>query len=1188
MNTTSLKAYAPAARTAFIRAVRDRAGLIGLNADGTTLPIAESGDVAVIGGNAYPRQIARQRRGLEARIAREGFDAVMEAVAYTWFNRFAAIRYMELHGYLDHGLRVLSHPAGGDGRLPEILEKADRVALAGLSQADIIDMKLAGNRDDELYRLLLIAQCNALHRAMPFLFERIDDETELLLPDRLLAPGGIIPSMVEKVPEEDWQEIEVIGWLYQFYISERKDQVIGKVVAPADIPAATQLFTPNWIVKYMVQNTLGRQWLATYPASPLRGTMEFYVEPAPQTPEVQAELDSLTPASLDPEALTLMDPACGSGHILVEAYDLFKAIYLERGYRLADIPRLILQKNLFGLDIDDRAAQLAGFALTMKARADNPNLLNAPLTLNVMALQSSEGLDADEIARELLPPPVRRELVPSGDLLPETLAEPLLTLEERPAVTVEDIRELLDVFREAKTFGALITVPNSMHAKFSTLQSYVSEALAASSANQSTSFLKILQITQQSILLSSNYNFAVANPPYMGADKCTQNLKKFMKEKFSDGKEDLYAAFILRCLIFLKERGILSFLTLPSWMFLSSFDNLRRRVAKPNALESLVFLGRGAFGSDYGTCAFTVQKVCVPGWISQFKKLFSRQGEVQRNDQLRERFLESSPYLLTYDELNQIPGAPFTFWIEDVVRQHFACAPNVTKVASPRQGLSTSNSDRFVRYWYEVSRIEVSSGPADHSDKKWYRFNKGGKYRKWYGNNELVVNWKNNGEEIKRLQPKSVIRNERFYFAEAVTWSDITISENAFRLQEVGYVFSNSAHCAFSDDRNTTLCLLGLLNSSVGNLLVQAVAYGLHLDVGYFAKLPFIPIDDVEAVVVCAQSLIKIARNRWNSLEISPDFSEIHELKELGGSTIERLLAEASNKNDCILDEEVYLNNKLNSHFSALYRIPTATIGKSDLRSSQTEASATSEFIRLLFSYTIGCAMGRYSLDEPGLIYANSGNVGFDPTRYQRFPADADAIIPLSDESWFPDDATARFVEFVRTVWPAEGLADNLAFVAETLGPKQGEQPADTIRRYYSTQFYKDHLQTYKRRPIYWLFSSGKHKAFECLVYLHRYTEGTLARMRIDYVIPLQGNMSATIDQITRDLEGTTSTARRKELEKRRQKLTAKLAELRQFDAKLHHLADQRITLDLDDGVKVNYAKFGDLLAEVKAVTGGS
>jgi hypothetical protein len=574
MNTSALKGYAPAARTAFIQAVRDRAGLIGLNADGTTLPIAESGDIAVIGGNAYPRQVARQRRGLEARIAREGFDAVIEAVAYTWFNRFAAIRYMELHGYLDHGLRVLGHPAGGDGRLPEILEKADRVSLAGLSRTDVIDMKLAGNRDDELYRLLLIAQCNALHRAMPFLFERIDDETELLLPDRLLAPGGIILSMVEKVPVEDWREIEVIGWLYQFYISERKDQVIGKVVAPADIPAATQLFTPNWIVKYMVQNTLGRQWLATYPASPLRGVMEFYVEPAEQTPEVQAELDSITPASLDPETLTLMDPACGSGHILVEAYDLFKAIYLERGYRLNDIPRLILQKNLFGLDIDDRAAQLAGFALTMKARADNPNLLNAPLTLNVMALQSSEGLDADEIARELLPPPVRRELVPSGDLLPETLAEPMLTLEERPAVTVEDIRELLEVFREAKTFGSLLMVSDHDSIE-SIIQNSFSERDGVTIEMRDFDIRRLTSLVIQRALLHDKYDCVVMNPPYMGNDLYNQDIKNFVNKEYRDGSQNLYSAFMIRGMDFLKPNKFLAMINIPQWMFSSTFEDFR-------------------------------------------------------------------------------------------------------------------------------------------------------------------------------------------------------------------------------------------------------------------------------------------------------------------------------------------------------------------------------------------------------------------------------------------------------------------------------------------------------------------------------------------------------------------------------------------------------------------------------------
>src|SRR5712691_6940787 len=446
MNRAKLKTYAPQARLDFIKAVTARAADHGLARDKSE-PITEQGDIVIIAGKPFPRRVGVKCKRLEERITRQGFDQVMEAMAYTWFNRFAAIRFMELHGYLDHGYRVLSHP-DPEKTTPEILEHAEHVDLPGLNKAIVIDLKLDGARESELYRMLLIAQCNALHAAMPFLFERIDDETELLLPDNLLHSDSLIRKLVNGIDEEDWQEVEIIGWLYQFYISEKKDQVIGKVVESEDIPAATQLFTPNWIVKYLVQNSLGRQWMMTYPHSPLKQQMEYYIEPAEQTPEVQAQLKAITPESLNPEELTLLDPACGSGHILVEAYDLFKAIYQERGYRARDIPSLILQKNLYGLEIDDRAAQLAAFALMMKARADDRRIFANGVQPHVLAIQEGKGLDAQQITEALNRPLEEREM--QG---------------QKGAIAQADVAQLISLFEHGKTFGSLIRVPEDLAKK---------------------------------------------------------------------------------------------------------------------------------------------------------------------------------------------------------------------------------------------------------------------------------------------------------------------------------------------------------------------------------------------------------------------------------------------------------------------------------------------------------------------------------------------------------------------------------------------------------------------------------------------------------------------------------------------------------------------------------------------------
>ena len=533
-------------------------------------PIIAQGEVVLIGGKPFPRAVARKRKALEERIARQGFEQTMEAMAYTWFNRFAAIRFMELHGYLDHGYRVLSHP-DSEKTTPEILEHAEHVDLPGLDQTEVIDLKLDGTREAELYRMLLIAQCNALHAAMPFLFERIDDETELLLPDNLLHSDSLIRQLVNGIDEEDWQEVEIIGWLYQFYISEKKDQVIGKVVKSEDIPAATQLFTPNWIVKYLVQNSLGRQWMATYPNSPLKQQMEYYIEPAEQTPEVQAQLKAITPDSLNPEELTLLDPACGSGHILVEAYDLFKAIYQERGYRARDIPSLILQKNLYGLEIDDRAAQLAAFALMMKARADDRRIFASGIQPHVLAIQDSKGLDAQQITEALNIPILKTELLPSEYRFEELEEEraPLFSkknLSVKGDVAQADVVQLIELFEHGKTFGSLIRVPEELVEKLSAIAKRVQDVLAYGGMLEQAVARSLGPLIEQGRILADIYDTVVTNPPYMGGKYFNGRLKEFIAEEYKEGKADLYACFILRDLKFTKSNSFVGMITIPNWM----------------------------------------------------------------------------------------------------------------------------------------------------------------------------------------------------------------------------------------------------------------------------------------------------------------------------------------------------------------------------------------------------------------------------------------------------------------------------------------------------------------------------------------------------------------------------------------------------------------------------------------------
>jgi hypothetical protein len=596
MNRTKIKNYAPQARRDFLQAVTDRAAHLGLTA-ATIEPVKVQGDVAVIGGRAFPRAVAEKRKRLEAQVRSHGFEQKMEALAYTWFNRLVALRFMELHGYLDHGYRALSHP-DPEKTDPEILEHAEHVELPELDRQKVIDLKLEGNKGAELYRLLLVAQCNALHSALPFLFERVDDETELVLPDNLLHSDSIIRKLVAGIDEEDWQEVEIIGWLYQFYISEKKDEVIGSVVASEDIPAATQLFTPNWIVKYLVQNTLGRQWLATYPQSALRKQMDYYIEPAEQTPEVQEQLKGITPASLNPEDLTLLDPACGSGHILVEAYDLFKAIYQERGYRAKDIPALILQKNLFGLEIDDRAAQLAAFALIMKARADDRRIFDSGAKPNVLALQESRDMDAASIT-DALNAPINKDDVPPEYLFEEIEEEKAglfskKALAEKGHVAQADIAYLLELFDSAKTFGSLIQIPPKLAAKLPEIENRLDDVLKYGDLTHASAQV-IKPLLQQARLLSRQYDAVVANPPYMGSKAFNPELRRFIQENYDEGKADLYAAFVQCGFLSLRPNSWLGMVTMRSWMFLPAYEEIRDTMLATRTVSSLVLIGYNSF-----------------------------------------------------------------------------------------------------------------------------------------------------------------------------------------------------------------------------------------------------------------------------------------------------------------------------------------------------------------------------------------------------------------------------------------------------------------------------------------------------------------------------------------------------------------------------------------------------------------
>ena len=765
MNTSNIKKYAPQARNDFIAAMRKQAAKYGITAD-SILPAEQKGDLLLIGDQVFPLSVMKPRDKLIKRIQTSSFEQTIDYIAYSWFNRLCAIRYMECKGLLDHGRRVLSSADGSAG-LPQILEECLDIDLPGLDASRVAELKLDGNKDEELYRELLLAQCHALNQVMPLLFEQVSDESELLLPDNLTKTDSLIRDLVTSIPEEDWSDVQIIGWLYQFYISEKKDQVIGKVVKSEDIPAATQLFTPNWIVKYLVQNSVGRLWMMAQPESMLASEWEYYIQPAEQSNEVNAQLKQLIDVrisedgdTLNPESITVLDPACGSGHILVEAYDCLKAIYLERGYRSRDIPRLILENNLYGIDIDTRAAQLASFALLMKAREDDRRLFSNPPKLNIIALQDSQ--------------PERLEAF-SQDLASTGIAQ-------------ADLKELLDLFEHASTFGSLIQVPAEFAKKLPDLETKLNTALDSGDIFSQQSAQELLPLIKQSKLLSEQYDAVIANPPYMGVKGMNNELKEFAKKNLPDSKSDMFAMFIERCQALSKISGETAFVTPYVWMFISSYEQMRSKLVTDATIQSLIQLEYNAFEpACVPVCAFIVGKSHIPNFVGSYIKLSEFKGHENQAPKTIEAinnpdcgwFFNTKP-----DDFKKIPGSPVAYWVSDKVREIFETSPSMGEVADARQGLATADNNRFLRFWQEVSISKIGFGiesleQAQASSKKWFPHNKGGEFRKWYGNNETLVNWEHDGFEIKNLvdengKQRSRPQNTNVYFKEAITWSDVT------------------------------------------------------------------------------------------------------------------------------------------------------------------------------------------------------------------------------------------------------------------------------------------------------------------------------------------------------------------------------------------------------------------------------
>ncbi len=1162
INTNALKTYAPKARKDFIAAMITRAAKFGITEKEITEQ-REQGDVVIVGADALPKKVGEQRKKLGGRIKKHGFEQAMEAVAYTWFNRLVAIRYMELHGLLDHGYRVLSHPSVKE--LPEILEHAEHLDFPGLDKKKVIDLKLDGTKDAELYRMLLIAQCNALHRAMPFLFERIDDETELLLPDNLLHSDSMIRKLVAAIDEADWQDIEVIGWLYQFYISEKKDEVFAGLkknqkITADKIPAATQLFTPHWIVRYLVENSLGRLWLLNRPDSRLAEQMDYYI--APEEPET----DFLKIGK--PEEIKVCDPACGSGHMLTYAFDLLYAIYEEEGYDPKEIPALILKHNLTGIEIDDRAGALAAFALTMKAAAKlgRRRFMRMDVKPDIVVLQ-----DVAFTSEEMTD--VRA--VVGHDLF------------------TDELRETLSQFEQAKNFGSLI-VPNLRDP---------AETLRVVEARDFSSDLLLKEVQDRVVMvlrmaeaLSPKYHVLVANPPYMGSGSMDQKLKAWAQPRYPTSKSDLFAMFMVRAGGLVRKGGWNALVTMEAWMFLTSYSKLRSELFAKSRIQNLLHLpyeGRSptAMGIAFGVAAFVLRTDRSGREIGTYNRL--RYYELNRDGTPKDvGGLESSAIRKSQTAFKKIPGQTVAFDASDQLIALFDLPRTSDSYASGGR-CKTSNDELYLRRLWEVSASKVGI------DEDWCLLSKGGEFRKYFGNVDTVMRW---SPDAKNAYASSGgLTRPEFWDKSGITWT-IVSSKGAysFRLKDGGTQYNSVSPTIFGPDEKLAL---SYLNSKVASAALKVIAPTLAANVGEVLNLPF-KNPKIATTSENSERLLALGRSDWDAYETSWNFAALPLLSpDIRARTLEASYGAVRTHWQGMTGEMKRLEEENNRIFIDAYGLqeeltPEVPIEEITLTCNpayrygvkgteeEREERLRSDTMKELISYAIGCMMGRYCLAEPGLIYANAGNEGFDASRYGDFPADDDGIVPITEVEWFDDDAALRFEEFLKVAWSPETLRENLRFVAEGLAANGGNDPQKTIRNYISKSFFKDHMQTYKKRPIYWLFSSGKLRAFESLVYLHRYNESTLSRMRMEYVTPLTSRMAARIDQLEDEITNASSSAVRNKAQKEKDLMVKQLDELRAFDEELRHYADQRITLDLDDGVKVNYGKFGSLLAERKAITG--
>lgn len=1179
MDKRGLQTYSTWAKENLENQIEVSLKALGINDENNIKQAQKVGDVTTIEGDptSYPADLFGKRERIIDLVKRQGYQNVIEEFAYTWFNRFVALRFMEVYGFLPHGFRVLSNPAGGIE--PEILKNLNLV------KDDLkLDMNLCAEykqqgKIEELFRHVLIKQCNVLSRILPMLFSSDMGYLELLLPTNLLK-GDTVITRLNEIPEAAFMEdVKIIGWMYQFYISSKKDAVYAskKTITKDTLPAVTQLFTPDWIVRYMAQNSVGRLWLESYPNSTLQSEMKYYVEDAEQTAEVQKKIDEIKYKNVNPEDIRIIEPCCGSGHILVYVFDLLYRMYEERGYQKRDIPTLILKKNLVGLDVDKRAAQLASFSLIMKARSVNNRFFNDQYyeTPHVYELKDSKILKELEYRKQL------------KDLN-------LLNEEETKLIAY-----LVDTFENGKTIGSLLKVKPIDYAGLDGALDRISKNAVSNLFNidfLNIGMKRLRELSNLAKILSSKYDVMITNPPYINPSSMEAVVKEYAVKNYPDSKTDMFAMFMETG--FVKKTGFTSMVNMHSWMFLASYEKLRKTIGTARTIVTMAHLGTRAFEAIAGEVVQTTTFVIRNCYVHGFKGTFSRLIDAPTQQAKEELFLsKNSQYVVGQDVFSKIPGTPIAYWLSNAVVNNFDSMKTIGDYGNGRIGLVTGDTGRFIRFWHEVSVNRIGFGIKNNdesiaSGRRWFPIHNGGEYRKWYGNLDSVVNWENDGYEMKfdnymGKRVRSHNYNGEYAFQRALSWTTISTGDFCCRYAENGFIFDAAGPFFVANKQNELLCIMAFLESKVASMYLRVLNPTINYPPGYIQAVPFDDICISDKVNALAQENVDISRSDWDSFESSWNFKfhpllllprDRHdaECTQFAKSRMEKLgliawhfekwEEECKSRFDSLKANE----EELNSIFIDNYGLQNELSPEVEDKDVTIRLADKERDIRSLIAYLVGVAMGRYSLDIPGLAYAGGE---WDASKYISYQPDDDGIIPIYNGIGMEDGLTTVLIKLIKQIYGEDSYRQNIDFIAEALGKNNNESSEETLNRYLNDGFYADHLKIYQKRPIYWLFTSGKKAGFKCLIYMHRYNEDTLARINGKYFLPESTRKKNELEELNGRIAHAEGRDKLK-LEKERQNLAAAYNEAIEYGQVLDHMANQYIPIDLDDGVKVNYAKF--------------